>query len=67
MNGVAQLLAQAATPEETGLTFAGGVIMSVSIALVLGLMTFCMSRILREERPSEDHHAPLDIDTHDRA
>ena len=42
-----------------------GVIMVFSIALVLGLMIFCIAYILREKSPSEHHHAPLDIDTRD--
>ena len=59
-------LAQAATSEQTGLTFAGATIMTLSILLVLGLTAFCLARIFREQRPSADHHAPLDIDTRDR-
>ena len=54
-----------ATPEEGGLTVAGAVIMMGSVLLVLGLTTFCMARVLREPRPEEHHHAPLDIDTRD--
>ena len=64
MNGLTALLAQA-SGAPTGLTFAGGLIMTVSVALVLGLAAFCMSRILREEKPAGHHHAPLDIDTPD--
>ncbi len=39
--------------------------MTVCIVLVLGLMLICMIRILREKQPTEHHHAPLDINTHD--
>ncbi len=52
-------------PEEGGLTFAGTIIMILSVGLVLGLAGFCMVRILAESRPTERHHMPLDIDTHD--
>ena len=41
------------------------VVMVVSITLVLGLCAFCLRHILGEQRPSDHHHAPLDIDTHD--
>ncbi|UCE61069.1 MAG: hypothetical protein JSU63_04830 [Phycisphaerales bacterium] len=54
-----------ATTEEVTLTSAGTVIMTLSVLVVLGLMTFCMSRILREDQPADHHHAPLDIDTQD--
>ena len=53
-----------AASSDVGLTAAGATIMTVSILLVLGLLTFCMRRILTEQHP-EKHHAPLDIDTHD--
>ena len=39
--------------------------LACSIALVLGLMAFCMSRILGEKHPERRHHTPLEIDTHD--
>ncbi len=64
MNTLATTLAQAAD-EKVTLTAAGGTIMTVSVLLVLGLCAFCFWRILREPTPSEHHHAPLDIDTHD--
>jgi len=47
------------------LTVDGAIVMAVCVALVLGLMVFCMARILREQHPQEHHHAPLDINTHD--
>ena len=60
------MLAQAVEiTEQTGLNAGGIVVMSFSIILVLGLMTFCISKILREKSPSTHHHAPLDIDTGD--
>ncbi len=62
MIGPTLLIAQA---EAGGLTPAGTVIMAVSILGVLGLCAFCMNRILRDKRPSEHHHAPLDIDMPD--
>ncbi len=65
VNGLLAMLAQAAT-DDVGLTVGGTVVMTCSIVLVLGLLIFCMTRILREKRPTEHHHAPLDIDTHDR-
>ncbi len=48
------------------LTLQGGLIMTACIGLVLALTTFCMHRILREPDPTKHHHAPLEIDTHDR-
>ncbi len=62
MIGSTFLVAQA---ETGGLTPAGTVIMTLSILGVLGLCAFCMNKILREKRPSEHHHAPLEIDTRD--
>lgn len=64
MSSLMLILGQAAT-EEVTLTTAGTVIMTLSVFLVLGLMIFCMSRILREERPAKHHHLPLDMDTED--
>jgi len=65
VNGLLTLLAQAAS-DHVGLTIGGAIVMTGSVVLVLGLMIFCMTRILREKRPTEHHHTPLDIDTHDR-
>lgn len=52
-----------AQPE--GLNVSGWTLMLLCIILVTVLMVFCYYRILREPRPSEHHHAPLDIDTRD--
>lgn len=52
-----------AQPE--GLNASGWTLMLLCITLVVTLMAFCYYRILREPRPSERHHAPLDIDTRD--
>jgi hypothetical protein len=65
MNALTALIAQSGSDEVT-LTVGGAAIMTLSVALVVGLNVFCMSRILREQKPSEHHHAPLDIDTHDQ-
>ena len=64
MSLLATILAQS-TEEPVTLTPAGATIMTISVLLVLGLCAFCFWRILREPTPSEHHHAPLDIDTHD--
>ena len=48
------------------LTIGGWVMFVLCVTLVCGLSAFCFYRIFREPRPSEHHHAPLDIDTHDR-
>ena len=61
---VALMLSQA-DPAAVGLTPAGIMIMLFSVTLVCGLNVFCLYRILREPKPSEHHHAPLDIDTGD--
>ena len=53
------------TAESGGLTVGGIVVMSVSITLVVGLMAWCMRRILREPDPGEHHHAPLEIERPD--
>jgi hypothetical protein len=46
---------------------AGGVVvMTLSVLLVMGLLIFCLSKILREPHPETHHHAPLDIDTKSR-
>ena len=59
----AGLLATTGT-NQVQLTVGGAIIMTICILLVLGLMGFCMVRILREKEP-ERHHAPLEINTHD--
>ena len=51
--------------DQSGLTLGGMIIMVSSILLVLALSTYCMAKILGEKKPTDDHHAPLDIDTHD--
>ncbi len=51
--------------QQQGLNSAGWTVMIGCITLVCGLCVFCFYRIMREPRPSEHHHAPLDIDTHD--
>jgi len=50
---------------EPGLTRGGWTVMLISIGLVMWLCAFCIRRIMRESRPHEHHHAPLEIDTHD--
>ncbi|UCC30802.1 MAG: hypothetical protein JSU86_00710 [Phycisphaerales bacterium] len=52
--------------QQQGLTAGGCAVMIGCITFVCGLMAFCFYRILHEAQPSERHHAPLDIDTHDR-
>ncbi len=51
--------------QQQGLTAAGWTVMIGCVGLVCGLAAFCFYRILREPRPSEHHHAPLEIDTGD--
>ena len=60
-----QLLASANEGAEAGLTTGGWMMMLGSIGLVTSLCVFCVVRIFRENKPSEHHHAPLDIDTRD--
>ncbi len=43
----------------------GLVVMTLSILLVCSLTIFCAVKILGDKSPSEHHHVPLDIDTHD--
>ena len=57
------MLAQAAN--EVRLTVAGGIVMTVSISIVLGLNAFCIYRISRESKPAEHLHAPLEVETKD--
>ncbi len=64
MTMLTTILAQAGADDVT-LTVAGGIIMTLSVLLVLGLCTFCFWRIFREPAPSKHHHAPLEIDTRD--
>ncbi len=65
MRNLMLLLASATTEDDARLTFGGAVIMATCIVLVLGLLGFCLGRILWEKHP-ERHHAPLEIDTHDQ-
>ena len=58
------ILAQAGSTEVT-LQPAGAILMVISLLMVCGLAAFCIFHILREKAPSEHHHVPLDIDTHD--
>jgi len=51
--------------EPVGLTVGGIIVMVFSCALVLGLLIFCLAKILGEKQPETHHHAPLDIDTRD--
>ena len=55
----------AALAQQQGLSAAGWTVMILCIVLVCTLVTFCYYRVLREPRPSQHHHAPLDIDTKD--
>ncbi len=48
------------------MTTAGWVIMIVSVGSVVGLLAFCFYRVLSKPSSTEQMHAPLDIDTHDR-
>jgi hypothetical protein len=48
-----------------GLNVSGWIMLIGCIGLVCGLCAFCFWKILTEPKPSEHHHAPLDIDTHD--
>ena len=64
MTGLALLLAEVHV-HQVRLTAQGALIMAICIGLVLALAGFCMYRILREKRPAEHHHVPLEIDTHD--
>jgi hypothetical protein len=59
-------MAMLATTAENSvqLTVGGAIIMTVSVLLVLGLVIFCMTHILREKEPRK-HRAPLEIDTRD--
>lgn len=65
VNAITLTLAQAGEQDVT-LTAGGAIIMTISVGLVLGLAVFCFWRLLREPTPSERHHVPLDIDTHDQ-
>jgi hypothetical protein len=51
--------------QQQGLSTAGWIVMVGCITLVCSLASFCYYHVLREPRPSEHHHAPLDIDTKD--
>ncbi len=52
-----QVLAQA-----DGLNAAGWTMLIGCVGMVCSLVTFCYYRILRDPRPSDHHHAPLEID-----
>ncbi len=59
MNGI---LAQTGAPQ---LSSAGMVMMVGCLSMVCGLCTFCLWRMLREARPGDHHHVPLDLRTDD--
>ncbi len=48
-----------------GLSTGGWIMLIGCIGMVLSLCAFCFWKIMTESKPSEHHHAPLDIDTHD--
>jgi hypothetical protein len=52
--------------ETEKLSASGWTMMIGCISAVCLLVVFCFYRVLRESSPTEHHHAPLDIDTHDR-
>ncbi len=60
MSAMLIVLAQA-----PGLNAGGWIMLIGCIGLVCALCAFCFWKILTEPKPSEHHHAPLDIDTHD--
>lgn len=47
------------------LTTAGWIMMIGCIGSVCSLAAFCFYRVLREPNPSQHHHAPPGVDTHD--
>ncbi len=59
------MLIAASAPQYSGLNAGGWTVLVFCITLVCGLVAFCYYRLLREPKPSQHHHAPLDIDTHD--
>jgi len=59
MNGL-QVIAQS-----EGLNAAGWTMLIGCVGMVCGLTAFCYYRILRDPKPSEHHHAPLEIDRHE--
>ena len=64
MNELLLILAQAEA-EPVGLTIGGGIIMTLSVLLVMGLLIFCMIRVLRESHSEDPYHSPLDADPRD--
>lgn len=65
-NAVAQAAGEMPAEPVVQLEPAGMIVMGLSIAIVAGLALFCIIKILSEPTPGTHHHAPLDIDTHDR-
>ena len=47
------------------LSTGGVILMTGCVVFVLSLCSFCFWRILRESKPEEHRHVPLDIDTKD--
>ena len=60
MSALPTVLAQA-----PGLNAGGWVMLIGCVGMVCTLCAFCFWKIMTEPKPSERHHAPLDIDTHD--
>ena len=61
MNELLLILAQVEA-EPVGLTIGGGIIMTLSTLLVIGLLIFCMTRVLRGNHSEDPYHSPLDAD-----
>ncbi|MEQ8762677.1 MAG: hypothetical protein RL885_02035 [Planctomycetota bacterium] len=43
----------------------GIAMMAISFTLVIGLVIFCITKVMSESKPTEHVHGPLDIDTKD--
>ena len=56
-----EILAQAAAAG--GLSSGGWAMMVGCLSMVIGLCVFCLWRILRDPRPGDRHHVPLDLRT----
>ena len=59
------MTAAALLAQTEALNASGWIVMIGCVGLVCGLVVYCYWRVLGEPKPSEHHHAPLDIDTKD--
>ena len=59
------MTAAALLAQTEALNAGGWIVMIGCVGMVCGLVVYCYWRVLGGPKPSEHHHAPLEIDTKD--